>query len=105
VSSIAHSALLRTRQAILEVQAGEGRSVVCFTRTGEWHEAEILDSSFVAPWLTVLNLKQLQSGLIRHVLIVPDNVDPEAFRHLRVWLRWGLPARATSPDRASSNLG
>lgn len=58
------------------------------TRDGTVHEAELLGSSFVAPYLTVLNLKPVGSILARHAVIVPDNVDAEAFRKLRVLLKW-----------------
>lgn len=59
------------------------------TRSGAVREAQLLGSSFVAPWLTVLNLKTADSPLARHVVIVPDAVDSEIFRQLRVRLKWG----------------
>lgn len=58
------------------------------TRDGEWHEAALLGTSFVAPYLTVLNLKPFDGRLVRHVVIAPDNVDAEYFRKLRVLLKW-----------------
>jgi len=58
------------------------------TRDGNVHAAELLGSSFVAPYLTVLNLKPANSFLARHAVIVPDNVDAELFRKLRVALKW-----------------
>lgn len=58
------------------------------TRDGTVHAAELLGSSFVAPYLTVLNLRPVGSILARHAVIVPDNVDAEAFRKLRVLLKW-----------------
>jgi len=30
----------------------------------------------------------------RAAVVVAGSVDPEAFRRLRVWLRWGLPPAA-----------
>ncbi|MCB5189358.1 hypothetical protein LG198_01265 [Methylobacillus arboreus] len=52
------------------------------------HTAEVRSSSLVTPSLTVLNLK-LDHGKAT-CLIVPDSVDPDEFRRLRVWLRWGV---------------
>lgn len=59
------------------------------TRSGAVQEAQLLGSSFVAPWLTVLNLKTADSRLARHVVIVADAADSEIFRKLRVRLKWG----------------
>lgn len=58
------------------------------TKDGECHEAALLGTSFVSPYLTVLNLKPTESRLWRHVVILPDNVDGECFRKLRVLLKW-----------------
>jgi toxin CptA len=55
---------------------------------GEWRNAELLPSTFVTPRLTVLNLRFDGARLARHIIIVPDRVDAEAFRRLRVLLRW-----------------
>ena len=49
----------------------------------------IRPSSFVMPYLTVLNLKIGKRCTDRSIVITPDRVDEEAFRRLRVWLRWG----------------
>lgn len=58
------------------------------TRDGTVRAAELLGSSFVAPYLTVLNLQPADSLLVRHALMLPDNVDAETFRKLRVALKW-----------------
>lgn len=58
------------------------------TRSGARHEATLLGSSFVAPYLTVLNLRPSNGLPTRHVVILPDGVDAERFRKLRVLLRW-----------------
>jgi toxin CptA len=49
----------------------------------------VLPDSFVAAYLTVVNLQVEGRRWRRHVIITPDRVDPKAFRQLRVWLRWG----------------
>lgn len=61
-------------------------------RSGEWLEARLLPSSFVAPYLTVLNLRVEGRRFPIHVTILPDAVDAEDFRRLRVRLRWKCSA-------------
>jgi len=58
------------------------------TRAGAWREAALLGSSFVAPYLTMLNLKPAGGRLAKHLVILPDAVNVEDFRRLRVWLKW-----------------
>ena len=48
----------------------------------------MLSSSFVSPSLTVLNLRVAGAARPRHLVILPDNVEKETFRRLRVLLRW-----------------
>lgn len=59
------------------------------TRDGNRYDATILASSFVTPYLAVLNCSLTGRWLQYHIVILPDAVDEEAFRRLRVWLRWG----------------
>lgn len=58
-------------------------------RDGDWQEAVLLGTSFVAPYLTVLNLKSSNKRWPQHVVLVPDVLPADAFRQLRVWLKWG----------------
>jgi toxin CptA len=90
--SIYHSALLRDKRAIVELEVGEGGRASFRTRDGAWRDAQVQGSSLVLPWLTVLNVLPDGRRRARHVVILPDNVDPEAFRRLRVLLRWSRPA-------------
>ena len=48
----------------------------------------LLPGSFVAPWLTVVRWCPEGARFARTVLVPPDAVDPDAFRRLRVLLRW-----------------
>lgn len=64
------------------------------TPNGTWHEAALLGSSLVTPWLSVLNLKPDGRWLSRHAVIFPDSADPEGRRKLRVLLRWKYAATA-----------
>lgn len=59
------------------------------TRHHGWMISDILDTSFVTPWLTVLHLKLSQKRLPVYVVLLPDMLGPDEFRRLRVWLKWG----------------
>jgi toxin CptA len=58
-------------------------------RDGDWLEATLLGTSFVAPYLTVLNLRLSNKRWPQHVVLVPDALPADGFRQLRVWLKWG----------------
>lgn len=60
-----------------EVQAGD-----------EWLDAELSPETVVWPWLVVLHYRL--AGAHRPVarVILPDSLDEEDFRRLRVWLKW-----------------
>ena len=54
-------------------------------------QGRIVDGSFAAPWLTVVHWRPLGGRFTRTVLVLPDMVDAESFRRLRVILRWCPP--------------
>jgi len=58
------------------------------TKGGQIIDCEILGSTFVSPYLTVLMLQASRSWFTQSVVIVPDMIDAEEFRRLRVVLRW-----------------
>ena len=57
-------------------------------RDGRWHEGEVLGSTTVTAFLTVINLRVIGERRMRSVVILPDCMAPEDYRRLRVWLRW-----------------
>jgi toxin CptA len=61
-------------------------------KRGDWVSVEVLGSSFVHPMLTIINLKLEARRFPVHVLLMPDVLDAESFRRLRVWLKWGAKA-------------
>lgn len=67
----------------------EGERVVLTTRGGEQWAGQILHNSLVTPFLTVLNVLPQGAHFARSVVILPDTLDAESFRQLRVWLKWG----------------
>lgn len=56
-------------------------------RTGHWHEGRLGGQRFAAPALVVLGLEQAQRGC-RWIVLMPDSINNDEFRRLRVWLRW-----------------
>ncbi len=67
--------------------SAEGKLSVRFSgKETEFFPVTILPSATVHPWLTVLRLEY--EGHSLNLMITPDAIDSEAFRRLRVWLRW-----------------
>jgi toxin CptA len=85
---LARDAVLCAPGAIVALEIGEDGVVSFRTRRGTWFECAVLGSSFVSPRLTIVHLRQSGQRRTRHVILVPDNVEGEDFRRLRVWLRW-----------------
>lgn len=57
--------------------------------------------SVVTPVLTVIAYHQKNATLLNRVfcarlIILPDALDAESYRQLRVWLRWGIQRTANS---------
>ena len=88
VWSLLSRVALRAAESIvgLEITAAGGFSYL--TRCGAWHVCELLGTSYVSPQLTILNLRAEGRCFVRHVVLVPDNVEARDFRRLRTWLRW-----------------
>ena len=84
---VSSHALLRAPHSIVALETRD-TSVSVQTRKGEWLEGEVLGSSYVSPHVTVVNFLPRGRWRVRHVILVPDNVSPQDFRHLRTWLRW-----------------
>jgi hypothetical protein len=57
--------------------------------SGQWHDVEILPSSYVSSRLVVVNLRA-EAGRGRSLVLLPDCAVAEELRQLRVWLRWRL---------------
>lgn len=81
-------ALLVAANSIVAVEIEEDRACRFQSKSQEWTECFLLDSSFVTPNLTILNLKLRSKVFARHVVILPDSLAQDDFRKLRVWLRW-----------------
>jgi toxin CptA len=85
-------ALLRLPWSLIAFELNGKGELHVLRRDGSRHHAQILPTSVVTPSLTLLNFKVGDTVWRRHMLITPDRVDAEAFRRLRVWLRWSRQA-------------
>jgi toxin CptA len=89
-----HYALRTSPGSITSLALADDMTCTLHTRDGQYIACVLLGSSFVAPYLTVLELKPLAPTRWWHrlrsysVVILPDAIDSEEFRRLRVLLRW-----------------
>ena len=84
--------LLRLPNSCIRLVVDEKGKVTVGTGDGTEYEVKVLASSFVASYLTILNYRIEGKFRQRSILLLPDNVDAEAFRQFRVWLRWSRHA-------------
>jgi len=70
----------------------EGDGAILLRRDGVRLPCEILHDSLVMPYLTVLNVLPQGARFARSVVVLPDSLEAESFRQLRVWLKWGTQA-------------
>jgi toxin CptA len=66
---------------------------------GVWLTAEVRRVAVPAGWLAVLAARDA-NGRARSAVILPDAAEPDAFRRLRVWLKWRA---ASTESRAGSS--
>ncbi len=85
--SILRYAFIRLPDSIVSLKLEE-KSCMFSMRGGSEKSCVFHGSSYVSPYLTVLNLKEEGKRLMKSVVILPDAIDREEFRQLRVWLRW-----------------
>jgi toxin CptA len=71
------------RNGQLAVKRGEG-----------WQSVELLPSTMVTPWLSVLHWRE--GGRFRAFAILGDSLPAGDFRRLRIWLKWKAKLGAVS---------
>ena len=86
--STRQSALLRSPDAVVAIEIAADDVFGIQTRRGAWIECEVLGSTYVTAFLTILNLRERGGSGTRRAVVLPDSMDGEDFRKLRVWLRW-----------------
>ena len=76
-------------------KSGEADAIEVRLRNGKTTRGHVVEGSFVAPYLTVVRYRVAGArrfNMDRSVLILPDSLDRELFRMLRVRLKWGRAA-------------
>ena len=81
-------ALLLSRNAVVKIELFGKSECHLTTRSGSRNVCQILEETFVSSFLTVMILRPRTKFLPITVVILPDNVNSEEFRQLRIWLRW-----------------
>jgi toxin CptA len=79
---------LKSPAAVVSIEIAADDILSIRAGRGEWVECDVCGDTYVLWFLTVLNLRRAVDGRRLSVAILPDAVDPEEFRQLRVWLRW-----------------
>lgn len=74
-------------QALIRFDIDESGCKV-MQKNGQWLDCQLLGSSFLTARLTVLNLRCAGRLRTRSLLILPDAIDAEEYRQLRVRLKW-----------------
>lgn len=82
-----HAFLLHP-ESIIALRIGNEEEVQVELRGGECNPCTLLSTTFVSPWLSVLNLSAGEGAPARHTVLFEDSLDAEDFRRLRVRLRW-----------------
>jgi toxin CptA len=96
-----HGTLALPRSVVkLTVNAKHELHVV--RKDGQRLLVQVEASSVVTPYLTILQLTILQGHEKawrnrQAIIVLPDNVEREAYRQLRVWLRWGKFKNSDQP--------
>jgi toxin CptA len=86
--SLRRHAWLASARSLMLLDLSDALEVEAVDRSGRRLDGTVLGTTFVAPWLIVINLKMERSRCPRAVVILPDATDRESFRAARVWLRW-----------------
>jgi len=90
-------ALHRTPEAVTGLELSADGGVAVAGPADEWTAARLRSAAVPAPWLAVVTLRD-GWGRRRTVVVLPDALDRDAFRRLRVWLRWAPVAGPAGTD-------
>ncbi len=88
--------LHRSRWSVLALRLNADGSAAWQDLDRTWRPATELTGAVLASWLVLLSIRD-ETGRSRNVLVLPDSVDRDALRRLRLWLRWRpVPASPAS---------
>jgi hypothetical protein len=94
VGCVRRHALLRAKRSVLAIEVKDQQAACVLGPDGAWRDARVLGTSYVTAGLTVLSIRVAGGRMTRHVLLTRDNIDGQAFRRVRVLLRWRRAAVA-----------
>lgn len=78
-----------TRSAVIELMLSTDGVVVVRRRDGRMIAGYVQQRSFVHPWLSSIAWKPDGATRSRHLLVLPDMLDRDVYRRVRVLLRYG----------------
>ena len=86
-------ALLKLPSSIVAMHINQKNQLTLVRKNGQHLPVQVLENTVVTGKLTVLNCRLIEATFWQklfalHVIILPDAVDGESCRQLRVWLRW-----------------
>ena len=64
--------------------------ITLLNRKGDEQTGILLRNSLVTPYLVILNVKLFDCRWKQNLVVMPDSMDSESFRGLRVALKWGV---------------
>jgi hypothetical protein len=71
--------------------------IVLALRSGSHMPGRVLEKSVVTPYIVILDVLLAEQRGRRSILILPDAMSSESFRHLRTLLKWGDKKDLTAP--------
>ncbi len=103
LSATAHlrEALHRAPRAIAALELSADGPVAVAGPSGDWLTAQVRTAAVPAPWVAVVTVRDAL-GRRRSAVVLPDALDRDAFRRLRVWLRWGVAGDVAAADAANA---
>ena len=72
--------------AVCSLVWGEGRHCLLGLHSGQQEEASLCAQAFILPWLVILHFHSRQRHK-KYLVLLPDMLDREVFRRLRVRLK------------------
>ncbi|MEQ1673896.1 MAG: protein YgfX [Candidatus Nitrotoga sp.] len=82
-----HDAYLSMQTSNVRLQMEAGQATIT-RRNGQSWSGLVLHDSFITPQMVILNVLPEGAYLSRSVIILPDSLDKDSFRQLRVLMKW-----------------
>lgn len=92
----------RAPSSVAALELGSDGRLAVAGPAGAWRPAALRHAAVPAGWLAILILRD-GSGSSRGAVILPDALDPEPFRRLRVMLRWRATPETGSLQEANDD--